>query len=407
MFRTVIALSLTLSPALPAADWPQFLGPTRDNATPDAIAPWTDPPKPLWSKPVGAAHSAPVVANGLVYAFFQPGKEDADALAAFDAASGEKKWEKSYPRARFTPPFGTGPRGTPCVDGGFAYTFGGTGVLACWDAKTGDVKWKVDTLKEFDAKNLFFGISTSPTVVGDTVVVMVGGKDAGVVALNKKSGEVAWKATGDPASYATPLTLGKGGADGFVFLTGSHVRGLSAAGKPLWAVPFKDKLNESSTTPVKVGNLIVASSVTAGTIAFDPAAVAKDADAKPAWKDEKLTCYFSTPVAVGKHLYMVNGAATLTNPSITLRCVDAGTGEVKWSKEKYGKYHAAIVRTGDDKLLILDDAGNLMLVEPSAEGYKELAKAKVCGPTWAHPAVADGRLFVRDEKELHCFKLGK
>ncbi len=407
MFRTVIALSLALTPTLPAADWPQFLGPTRDNATPDVIAPWTDPPKPLWSKPVGAAHSAPVVANGVAYAFFQPGKDDADALAAFDAATGEKKWEKSYPRAKFTPPFGTGPRGTPCVDGGFVYTLGGTGILACWDAKTGDVKWKVDTLKAFEAKNLFFGISTSPTVVGDGVVVMVGGKDAGVVAFNKASGEVAWKATGDPASYATPLTLGKGGADGLVFLTGSHVRGLSATGKQLWAVPFKDKLNESSTTPVKVGGLIVASSVTAGSIAVDPAAVVNDADAKPAWKDEKLTCYFSTPVAVGKHLYMVNGAATLTNPSITLRCVDAATGEVKWSKEKYGKYHAAIVRTGDDKLLILDDAGNLMLVEPSAEGYKELAKAKVCGPTWAHPAVADGRVFVRDEKELHCFKLGK
>jgi outer membrane protein assembly factor BamB len=407
MFRTVIALSLTLTPTLLAADWPQFLGPNRDNATPDVIAEWKDTPKPVWSKPVGEAHSAPVVANGVVYAFFRPGQENADALAAFDAATGEKKWEKSYPREKFSPPFGTGPRGTPCVDGGFVYTFGGTGILACWDAKTGDVKWKVDTLKEFKAKNLFFGISTSPTVVGENVVVMVGGKDAGVVAFAKKTGEVAWKTTSDAASYATPLTLGKGGADGLVFLTGSHVRGLSAAGKQLWAVPFKDKLNESSTTPVKAGGLIVASSVTAGSIAFDPGAIVKIPEFTPTWKDEKLTCYFSTPVAVGQHLYMVNGAATLTNPSITLRCVEAATGNVKWSKEKYGKYHAALVRTGDDKLLVLDDAGHLMLVEPSAEGYKELAKSKVCGPTWAHPAVADGRVFVRDDKELHCFKLGK
>lgn len=403
----VTLLSLFLTVPASAADWPQFLGPTRDNATPDIVAPWKDAPKPVWSAPVGEAHSSPVVANGVVYAFFQPGKEAADALAAFDAATGEKKWQKSYPREKFTPPFGTGPRGTPAVDGGFVYTLGGTGVLACWDAKTGDVKWKVDTLKDFSAKNLFFGVSTSPTVVGENVVVMVGGKTAGVVAFDKKTGAVAWKATGDPASYASPLTLGKGGADGLVFLTGSHVRGLSAAGKELWAVPFKDKLNESSTTPVKAGDLIVASSVTAGSIAVDPAAVAKDADAKPVWAAEKLTCYFSTPVLVGKHLYMVNGAATLTNPAITLRCVEAATGKVLWSKEKFGKYHAAIVRTGDDKLLVLDDAGQMILLEPSAEGYKELAKSKVCGPTWAHPAVSDGRVFVRDEKELHAFKLGK
>ncbi len=410
MLRCVIALSLALSPTLlQAGDWPQFLGPNRDNHTPEVIPAWKEAPKPVWSKPVGAAHSSPVVANGVVYAFFQPGKEPADALAAFDAATGEKKWEKSYERAKFTPPFGTGPRGTPCVDGDSIYTLGSTGVLACWNAKNGEIRWKVDTLEKFQAKNLFFGISTSPTIVGDNVVIMVGGKEAGIVAFDKKSGEVAWKATSDPASYASPRTLGKGGADGLVFLTGSHVRGISAKGKPLWAVPFRDRLNESSTTPVQAGDLIVASSVTAGSIAFDPTKVPADAKTEPsyAWKDEKLTCYFSTPVVVGKDLYMVNGAATIVNPTITLRCVEAATGKVRWSQEKIGKYHAAIVRTGDDKLLALTDAGHLLLLDPSPEKYVELANSKVCGPTWAHPAIADGRIFVRDETHLHCFKIGK
>lgn len=401
MSRITSTLALALTPALLAADWPQFLGPTRDSTSPERVSPWKGPPKALWRQPVGDAHSSPVVADGVVYAFFKPKGKDTDALAAFDAKTGEKKWEKSYDREKFTPPYGVGPRGTPAVDGGKVYTLGNTGVLACWDAKTGDVAWKVDTLKEFNAKNLFFGVSTSPTVVGNNVVVMVGGKGAGIVALDKASGKVTWKATDDPASYASPLPVGTGGDSRLVFLTGSHLRTLSADGKELWAVPFKDRLNESSTTPVKAGELIIGSSVTAGSIAVKPGD-------KPAvvWKDPALTCYFSTPVAVGPHLYMVNGAATLLNPSITLRCVEAATGKVLWSKEKVGKYHAALLRTGDDKLLMLDDEGNLMLLRPDPAGYKELSRAKVCGPTWAHPALADGRVYVRDEKELICLQAG-
>ena len=141
-----------------------------------------------------------------MYAFYQPKGKDADALAAFDAKTGEMKWEKSYDRAKFKPLFGNGPRSTPVVSGGKVFTLGGTGVLACWDAKTGDIDWKVDTLKEFNAKNLFFGVSTSPIMIGaDKVVVMVGGKGAGVVAFDVKDGKTAWKATDDPSSYASPV----------------------------------------------------------------------------------------------------------------------------------------------------------------------------------------------------------
>ena len=100
-----------------AADWPQFLGPTRDGASPETVSPWKDPPKVLWRQPVGDAHSSPVVADGVVYAFFKPAGKDADALAAFNATTGEKKWEQSYDRAKFSPPYGVGPRGTPSHPG--------------------------------------------------------------------------------------------------------------------------------------------------------------------------------------------------------------------------------------------------------------------------------------------------
>ncbi len=404
--RRLLAL-VFLSASIPAsaADWPQFLGSNRDSTSAETVPAWKGKPKEVWSVAVGEAHSSPVVAKGVVYAFYKPAKKDADALAAFDAKTGERIWESSYDRAKFQPLFGEGPRGTPTVDGNRVYTLGNTGVLACWDiAKRGEVVWKVDTLKDFKAKNLVFGASTSPTVVGPHVVIMVGGKDAGIVGFDKATGKVAWQSTADTPSYASPITAGTGDKTELIFLTNSHIRSLTAKdGKELWKFPFVDKLLESSTTPVKVGDLYVAGSVMSGSVGI------KIVDGVPeqVWKNDKLTCYFSTPVAVGEYLYMVNGKATLTNAAITLRCVEAKTGKIAWEKGNVGKYHAALVKTGDGKLLFLDDGGHLMLLEPDAKEYKELARAKVCGETWAHPALSDGKLYLRDDKKLICLQVGE
>ena len=409
-FLLAFFLALALALTLRADDWPQFLGPTRDNVSPVAVEPWKARPAPpvAWTQPVGDAHSSPVVAGGVAYAFYQPKGKNADALAAFDAATGKQLWEKSYERAEFNPPFGKGPRSTPAVSDGKVYTLGNTGVLACWDAKTGEVAWKVDTLDQFKAKNLFFGVSTSPLIEGNAVAVMVGGKGAGVVAFDKATGKVLWAATDDPASYASPVATGTGEQRQLVFLTGSHLRGLSPAGKTLWEYKLEAKVGkmqliEASTTPVRVGDVVVGSSVTDGSVGLK---LNPDGTVTEAWRNPVLTCYFSTPVAVGDHLYMVNGKATIANPTITLRCVEAKTGKVAWERPKVGKYHAALIRTGNGKLLMLDDAGELVLLDPDPKEYKERARQKVCGPTWAHPALVPGKVYLRDEANLLCVRLG-
>ena len=403
--RTLPTFAVCLFATVPlsAADWPQFLGPNRDSASPEKVPVWKEKPKELWKQPVGEAHSSPVVAGGVVFCFYKVKDQEAEALAAFDAKTGERKWEKSYERAKFSPPFGAGPRGTPCVDDGKVYTLGNTGVLACWDAKSGDIKWKLDTLKEFNAKNLVFGVSTSPTVVGRHVIVMTGGKGAGIVGIDKATGKVAWQATDDRASYASPIVVGDKNPD-LVFLTGDHVRAVKAdSGKAVWAYPFVDKLLESSTTPVKAGDLYVAGAVTVGSVGVK----VEGGEAKQVWKNPKLTCYFSTPVLVGDYLYMVNGEAKFPGGTITLRCVEAKTGDIKWEKPDAGKYHAALLKTGDGHLLMHDDYGNLRLLKPDPKEYTELAKAKVCGDTWAHPALCDGKLYVRDDKNLICLQVGE
>ena len=394
---------LTLALALAApADWPRFLGPTGDGATPDVVPAWAGTPAVAWKVPVGPAHSSPVVAGGVVFLFDQPPDRSADRLTAFELATGKQLWAKSFERAEFNPPFGAGPRGTPAVVGGKVYTLGGTGVLACWDAKTGEVVWNRDTLADFKADNLVFGVSGSPLVAEGKVFVNVGGKGAGLVAFDAATGKTVWQATDDGASYSTPTLAAPGLV---VFLTKQRLVGAAAAdGTVHWSVPFRDLLSESATAPLAAGGRLVGSSVSLGSVALKLGLK----DGKPAaereWKNPQLNCYFSTPVAVGGDLYMLNGVLSIT-PSITLRCVDAATGKVRWQKPGVGKYHAALVRTGDNKLLMLDDTGKLTLFRPDPKGYQELAGAAVCGPTWAHPAVAGGFVVLRDEKELVVLKL--
>jgi outer membrane protein assembly factor BamB len=224
-----------------------------------------------------------------------------------------------------------------------------------------------------------------------------------MVAFDAATGEPAWKAGDDAASYSSPVAVEAGGAKQVVFLTGLGLVGVDPdSGKEFWRAPFKDVLQESATTPLLAGDLLIGSSVTLGSIALKVEAKDGKPGATEVWRKPQLNCYFSTPVLVGKdHLYMLNGKLSI-NPSITLRCVELSTGKVVWEKGNVGKYHAALVRTGDGKLLMLDDGGTLALFEPDPAGYKELARSKVCGATWAHPALADGRVYLRDEKELIC-----
>jgi outer membrane protein assembly factor BamB len=397
---SLVFLALCATSAV-AADWPQWLGPNRDCSSPETIAPWKGDLKVLWRKPVGEGHSSPVVAGGKVFLFTKVKDKDQEEITAYDAKTGEVAWHTGYDRATFASPFGLGPRATPTVSGGRVFTFGATGELGCFNAEDGKEKWRVDTLKKFNAKNLFFGMSGSPLVDGDKIYVAVGGEGASVVAFTK-DGEVAWKKGDDPASYSSPVLIGKEKDRQLVVLTAKGAAAFDPAnGDPYWQYPLVDKLNEASSTPVRAGDFLFVSTVTAGGVGLKLEAKDGKPSASEGWKDPNLSCYFSTPVPVGDFLYLVTGEIGL-NPSSTLHCVDPKTGKEQWKKPKVGKYHAALLRTGDDKLLMLDDFGDVTLIDPDPKEYKELAKSKVCGPTWAHPALSDGRVYLRDEKELIC-----
>ncbi len=406
-----LAVLLFLGPVAVADEWPQWLGPKRDGSTTDRIAAWQQPVKVLWKQPVSEGHSAAVVAGGRVYLHTRVKDKAKEQLTAFDAATGEPVWTTSYERSTFGSLFGSGPRGTPAVADGKIYTFGITGLLTCFDVEKGQQVWQVDTLKKYKAGNLFFGASCSPLVEGTLVLVDVGAKGALIVALDRTSGEEKWKALDDKASYSSPIALGQGKDRQVVFLTGARLVGLSPIdGKLFWEHPLVDKLFESSTTPTVAGDVLLGSSVTFGSVALKLEAGTSGPQVKELWQDPKYTCYFSTPVAVGAHFYLVTGTNPLAKAkttTATLRCIEAASGKELWTRENVGKYHASLVRTGDGKLLMLEEAGDLVLLEPNTKEYRELARSKICGNTWAHPAIADGRLYVRDAGELVCVELPK
>ena len=398
--KALFALLLTASFTL-AADWPQWLGPNRDGVSTETVAPWKEDLKPLWKVRVGEGNSSPVVAGGLVFLHTKVAGKDMEKVQAFDTKTGKPTWEQEYEKTPFAPKFGEGPRATPVIADGKVYTFGNTGTLACWEAADGKPVWKVETLKDPQKDNLFFGISASPLIVDNLVVVQAGGGSSkGLKAYDRLNGKEVWTAGEDAASYAAPVLI-----DGeIVALTGANLIGVSPKGEVKWKTPFKDFLNESSTTPIKTGDLYVAGSVTAGSIGVKIDRGSAAAKVESIWKNAKLTCYFSTPVPIGKdHLYVVTG--TITNPAVTLRCIEISTGKEVWSKPKVGKYHAALLRMADGHLLMHDDGGQLMLLKPNAKEYEEVARSPVCGPTWAHPALSNGILFVRDDKELIAVSL--
>jgi outer membrane protein assembly factor BamB len=401
-----------------AGDWPQWLGPNRDNSSPEKIEPWKNAPKVLWRQPVGEGNSSPVVADGRVFIHAKIAGMDEEELSAFDAATGKKLWNSRYVRAAFKSLYGNGPRATPAVVGNRIYTFGITGVLSCFDVTNGERVWHVYTLKQFKATNLIFGMSCSPLIEGDKVLVNVGGKadifdqdhfsGASVVAFPKDSIDVLWKSQDDGASYASPISFDFEKQRQVVFLTGKSLLSLSPSdGRLLWRFPLVDSLLESSTTPVKAGDILVAGSITYGSVGLQLQTKDGKPDVKQLWKNEALTCYFSTPVAVGTdHIYMVTGAKPLTfKTGADLHCIELKTGKELWQKAKVGQYHAALLRTGNDKLLMLEDSGSLVLLDPNPKEYRELARSTVCGPTWAHPALSNGRLYVRDDKEVICLQL--
>jgi outer membrane protein assembly factor BamB len=400
----VLVAALAGEPPSPA-DWPQFLGPTRDGvyAGGDLALPPKGEPPVLWRKKVGQGFSAPVVAAGKVILFHRAG--DREVLDALDPTTGDPIWSSSAPTA-YKDDFGfdAGPRATPAAADGRVFAFGAEGLLRAVDLDGGKEAWTVDTRAAFKVRKGFFGAACSPLVEGGLVLLNVGGEgNAGIAAFDAATGKTVWTSTGDRASYSSPVAATVGGARHALFFTRAGLVDLDpATGAVRFQFPWRARMEASvnAATPIVAGDLVfISASYGVG------AALLRIKEPAPevVWSsDDVLSCHYATSVLRDGRLYGFDGRQE-HGPS--LRCVDLLAGKVLWTKDRFG---AGTVTLAGGQLLIVTEGGELVVAPASPDGFRETARARIlAGTVRSYPALASGRLYVRNEDTLACFDLRK
>jgi outer membrane protein assembly factor BamB len=406
-FQTAVVL-LCLAPYVQAGDWPQWLGPKRDGNSAETVNPWKDAPKVAWKQVVGSGHSVPVVSNGRVFVHARVPEKEQEELIALDAKSGEVLWRTAYDRPAYFSVLNTGPQGTPAVGGNRVFTYGVNGVLSCFEVEKGKQLWQVNAYQKLKAELPTYGVCCSPLVVGNRVLVSVGGKGSSVAAFDAEKGEIVWQAFDEPASTASPVLFPRAkGLPDAVFMTSSRLVAVNPLDGSLnWEFPLVFTPRGASPTPLVAGDLLVTSTMSNGTTVVRLNTAEDKVTAEQTWQEKELHGYFSTGVAGKDRLYQLTNRIKPT-PDAALHCVDLKTGKEIWKQEGVGYFHAGLIRLGDGKLLILDDGGTLKLVDGTGDSYRELCKAKVCGGTFANPVLSNGRVYVRDGSEVLCVVVGE
>jgi outer membrane protein assembly factor BamB len=352
-----------------------------------------------------------VVAGGtLVYLDEDGTREVAHAL---DVATGKERWRVDYADV-FRDEWGAGPRATPMIDGDRVYVQSCDGEFRCLALADGRTLWKVNFGTDFGVKFLGAkanegtatrrGNNGSGVIDGARLILPVGSRQgASLVCLDKATGRVLWKSGSDEAAYSSLVTGTLGGVRQVVAFTAEALLGADLeTGRILWRVPLKTNAKRHAVTPRILGNRVLVSSHTFGLRCFEITPDDGGLSAREAWANPALPINLATLVAVGPSLYGQGAKSDLI-------CVDAATGQVRWSQAGFGlgrKDYASTIAAGD-RLLVLTEGGTLVLLAADPARYTELGRLQICGSTWSFPALAGGKLYVRDARQLLCLDLAK
>ncbi len=407
-----VGISLGLLAAWVAAarggDWPQILGPARSGvAEGERLAEkWpAGGPKRLWTYSLGSGYAGPAGVGNRVVVFHRVA--DDERVECLDAASGRSLWKADFPASyRGGIDADKGPRCVPLIAAGVVYVYGAAGDLHAVALDSGKPLWSRALCDDYHSDLGYFGAGSTPLVVGGKLLVNVGGKGAGIVALDAATGTTAWQATDEVASYSAPAAVKIGGREQAVFVTRLNcVLADPATGKVQTLFPFgaRGPTVNAATPLVFEGKLFLTASYGIG------AALASldTAGAKTVWaNDDTLSSQYTTPVLHEGFLYGSHGRED--QGVADFRCVEAATGKVRWTLASFGVAHAILA---DGKLLLLTAEGRLVLAAADPAKYRQLASYQATRePTRALPALASGRLYVRAGSgggELLCFQVGQ
>ncbi len=409
----IVGGMLTLYFSAAAGDWPQWLGPTRDAHAADDEKPPASLPselKTVWSKKIGGGFSSPVVARGRVAYFDEVGENE--VLHLIDVRTGQEIWNVTI-ATKFQDEWGAGPRSTPFFDADRLYCQSSIGEFRCVNVADGKTVWGASFEKDFGVKFLGSkvnegtatrrGNNGSGIMDGNAVIVPVGNTaGASIVCFDKLTGKVLWKSGDDEAAYSSLQVATLAGTRQVVAFTAEALCAFDrATGKPLWRVVLKTNAKRHAMTPVIFGDQVVVNSHTLGMICYKISREGGEFKASQAWINKTAKTNLSTPVLVDGHLYC-QGAGT------DFICVNAASGDLKWTHENFSrdtkKMSSSVLAIGN-KILALNYEGLLYLIEADPAKYTEVSHVQVCGSNWNFPACANGKLFVRDNRELICYDL--
>jgi outer membrane protein assembly factor BamB len=401
-----------------AGDWPQYRGPSGSGVSTEKIlTAWpAGGPKRLWTAKTPGGFSSFTVAGDKVFTVVTRNVDGAPVAmcVALDATSGKELWAAATGVAIFPGggdsgakdnKGGDGPRSTPTADGNRVYVYSADMVLHCLDAASGKPVWRKDITKEFSGRNISWKSALSPVIDGDHLYIAGGGAGESMLAFNKNTGALAWKAGDEKMTHATPVVATIHGVRQVIFMMQSGLVSLEAgSGKTLWTFAFPYR-TATACSPVVGGDIVFC---TAGYgIGGGACQITKNGagfEAKEIWRsrgDSPLGSLWSTPVCKDGYLYGIISYKQFANGP--LKCVDLKTGDVQWEQPGYGSGNVLLA---GNCLLALADDGRVVSVEASPAAYKEIASFKAIeGKCWSSPALSNGRLYVRSTKEGACLDL--
>lgn len=384
--------------------WPQWRGPNRDAHSPDEglLARWPagGPPLIYTASGLGEGYSTPSLEAGRLYAMgYQGGRE---VVWARDAVNGAPAWSTQIGDENRRVGYPDGPRSTPTLNGDFLYCTGVSGDVICARRDDGRIVWRRSMTADFGGRVPRWGFAESPLVDGEQVIVTPGGPDATLVALNRATGAVIWKAAvpgGDNANYSSAVKAVIAGTPQYVQFVSGGVVAVSVHGSPLWRYDAPANGTANISTVVIQGDHVFAASGynTGGGLVR----IAREGDA---FRAEEI--YFT------KNMQNHHGGMVLVDGYLygfdrgDLTCLDFKTGDVKWSDRSVGK---GSVTYADGRIYARSERGPVALVAAKPDAYEELGQltppARSGKMTWPHPVVAGGRLYLRDQDQLFCYSL--
>jgi outer membrane protein assembly factor BamB len=431
-FVFALVASTLLVPA-PASgdDWPQWMGPRRDNVWRESGILEKFPaggPKIVWRSPVAGGYSGPAVAGGKVYItdyvtqqnvkvenFERNAFTGVERVLCLDEATGKPLWKKEYP-VEYAISYPAGPRTTPTVHEGKVYTLGAEGDLYCFDAKTGSAVWSKNLPKEYGAKTPLWGYAAHPLIDGEKLITLAGGDGSHVVALDKNTGKELWRALSAPEQgYSPPLLIQAGGARQLILLRPGAISSVDPeTGKEYWSVPYEATNGAVIMTPAHVGDFLYAGGFSNKNLLL------RLASNRPAveevYRDEPKSGVAPInvqPFAEGNVLYGFDQSGWMY-------AVELESGKRLWqstapigSGRPANSGTAFIVRQGD-RYWMFNELGELLIARLTPEGFEELDRAKVIEPSntafgrevvWSAPAFANRRAYLRNGQECICVDL--